>query len=345
MDPELELSYLEVVDKPERRFGYRDLPETARVTFSSARQGDDESVDDWADRVMTLASEAYMDLPEAYMLQESILGFCMGVREKEAGELVINQSSAYIEQAIDQLKWVIHTRFVYHSILVQKVECVGLVKVAGVSVASESRLVERVERNENTLGGKMDVCMGMLDQLLARPNRSSSPSPVRQQCFNCKEIGHLPQELTNCIQNDNGLPVIIEQIKSDLMSRINASVNGFAIHAVIDTAAENALASDRIVAQLPKKVPMLEQVLELTVLRTHRASIDVVGAALGLSGQVVSMAQDRGLGKGKIMLRGSLWRVVMKAVSDFRFIQEWLMHGTDPLGHFCAFMIARDGVI
>ncbi|KAH3808676.1 hypothetical protein DPMN_137033 [Dreissena polymorpha] len=32
------------------------------------------------------------------------------------------------------------------------------------------------------------------------------------------------------------------------------------------------------------------------------------------------------------MFQGSLGRVVVKAVSDFRFIQEWLMHGTDPSG-------------
>ncbi|KAH3754711.1 hypothetical protein DPMN_189392 [Dreissena polymorpha] len=246
MDVEVELSYLEVVDKLERLFGYRDLPETARVTFSSARQGDNELVDDWANRVMTLASEAYMDLPEAYILQESILRFCMGARVKEAAELVINQRPASIEQAIDQLKWVIHTRFVYQPILVQKVECVGLVKVADVNVASESRLVERVqavERKGDMLGEKVDVCKGMLDQLLARPTRSPSPSPVRQLCVNCKEIGHLSQECLNCVQNDKGLLVMIEQIKSDSMSRIDASVNGFAIQAEINTAAEKTLAS------------------------------------------------------------------------------------------------------
>ncbi|KAH3868040.1 hypothetical protein DPMN_031176 [Dreissena polymorpha] len=257
----------------------------------------------------------------------------MGAREKEAGDLVINQRPVSIEQAIDQLKSFIHTQgFMYQPILVRTVECAGLVKVVGVNVASERRLVEgvvAVERKEDMLDDKMDVCMGMLDQHLARPTRSPSQSPVRQQCFNCKEIGHLSQECPNCIQNDKGLTLIIEQIKS--MSRIDASVNGFAIQAVINTAAENTLSSDRVVAQLPEKVAMLEQVLELIVLRKDRATIDVVGAALGLGGQVNSMAQERGLGRGKFMLRGSLRRVVVKAVSDFRFIQEWLTHGTDPL--------------
>ncbi|KAH3751188.1 hypothetical protein DPMN_185737 [Dreissena polymorpha] len=44
----------------------------------------------------------------------------------------------------------------------------------------------------------------------------------------------------------------------------------------------------------------------------------------------------RGLGQGTNMLRGSVGRVVIKAVSDFRFIQEWLMHGIDPPGNLCA---------
>ena len=101
MDREVELGYIEVVDKLERRFGYRELPETARVTFSGARQGEEESVDDWADRVLTLAGKAFRDLPEEYMVQESILRFCMGAKEREAGEQVINQRPVSIEQAID----------------------------------------------------------------------------------------------------------------------------------------------------------------------------------------------------------------------------------------------------
>ncbi|KAH3831057.1 hypothetical protein DPMN_104318 [Dreissena polymorpha] len=101
MDREVELGYIEVVDKLERRLGYRELPETARVTFSGARQGEEESVDDWTDRVLTLAGKAFRDLPEEYMVQESILRFCMGAKEREAGEQVINQRPGSIEQAID----------------------------------------------------------------------------------------------------------------------------------------------------------------------------------------------------------------------------------------------------
>ena len=43
-------------------------------------------MDDWADRVLTLAGKAFRDLPEEYMVQESILRFCMGAKEREAGD-------------------------------------------------------------------------------------------------------------------------------------------------------------------------------------------------------------------------------------------------------------------
>ncbi|KAH3737755.1 hypothetical protein DPMN_044349 [Dreissena polymorpha] len=48
-------------------------------------------------------------------------------------------------------------------------------------------------------------------------------------------------------------------MKSDPMPQINASVNDLAIQAVIDTATEDTLVLGRVVAQLPKKLPVLEQ--------------------------------------------------------------------------------------
>ncbi|KAH3844350.1 hypothetical protein DPMN_086608 [Dreissena polymorpha] len=328
------------------RSGFCDykLLEMAKVTFLSARQAENESVDDWADRVCTLAGNAYRDLSEEYVLQKSILRFCMGAKERESGERVINHRPVSIEQAIDQLKWDIFTHgTMYRPKSVRNVDCAGQVKVAGEKLASQGMLVDRVvalERKIDTLEKKMDIFMGTLDQLLARPTRSPSPSPVRQQCFNCNTMGRLRQYCPNSIHNDKGQSVIVGQMKSDPMSQINASVNDLAIQAVIDTATEDTLVLGRVVAKLPKKLPVLEQVRECEwVVHKQVDTIDGVGAALGLSGQVVHIAQERGrtyvLGKGNDMLHGSQGCVVIKAVSDFRIIQEWLIHGTDPPGNEC----------
>ncbi|KAH3898042.1 hypothetical protein DPMN_022239 [Dreissena polymorpha] len=313
-----------------------ELLEIARVTFSSARQGENESVDDWADRVCTLAGNAYRDLSDDYVLQKSILRFCMGAKEREAGERVINQWPVSIELAIDLLKWDIFTHgTMYRPKLLHKVECARQVKVVGEKWASQGMLVdgvEAVEKKVDMLEEKIDICMGKLDQLLARPTRSLSPSPVRQQYLNCNTMGHFKQECPNSINNDKGQSVIVGQMKSDSMSRIDANMNDLAIQA------EDTLVLDRVVVQLPEKLPVFEQVREWVV-HKYADTIDGVGAALGLSGQVVYIAQERnrtyGLGKGKDMLHCSRGCVVVKAVSDFRFIQEWLIHGTDPPGNEC----------
>ncbi|KAH3718482.1 hypothetical protein DPMN_061286 [Dreissena polymorpha] len=81
------------------RSGFCDfkLLERAKVTFFSARQAENESVDDWADRVCTLAGNAYRDLSEEYVLQKSILRFCMGAKERESEERVMNHRPVSIE--------------------------------------------------------------------------------------------------------------------------------------------------------------------------------------------------------------------------------------------------------
>ncbi|KAH3707172.1 hypothetical protein DPMN_066569 [Dreissena polymorpha] len=44
------------------------------------------------------------------------------------------------------------------------------------------------------------------------------------------------------------------------MFRVHVRVNGLVVQAVVDSAAEVTLVSDRVVAQLPVEVPVLEHV-------------------------------------------------------------------------------------
>jgi hypothetical protein len=48
--------YMDLIQKLEKRFGFRELPETAQVQFNNARQTPDELLEDWADRVLSLAT-------------------------------------------------------------------------------------------------------------------------------------------------------------------------------------------------------------------------------------------------------------------------------------------------
>jgi hypothetical protein len=65
--------YMDLIRKLEKRFGFRELPETAQVQFNNARQTPDELLEDWADRVLSLATRAFRDLPETHMYQQAVV--------------------------------------------------------------------------------------------------------------------------------------------------------------------------------------------------------------------------------------------------------------------------------
>ena len=47
-----DMAYMDLIRKLEKRFGFRELPETAQVQFNNARQTPEELMEDWVDRVL-----------------------------------------------------------------------------------------------------------------------------------------------------------------------------------------------------------------------------------------------------------------------------------------------------
>jgi len=106
--------YVGLLRKFEKRFGYQDLPETLQMQFLGARQKSGESVEDWADRILSLATKAFRDLPDEHMYQQAILRLCQGCIDKEAGKNAATSRPRSIEDAVDQIKWHQHTvRVIY----------------------------------------------------------------------------------------------------------------------------------------------------------------------------------------------------------------------------------------
>jgi hypothetical protein len=66
------------MQKMEKRFGYKEIPETAQLKQVSIVQCLDESMEEWADRVFHLALRAYEGLLEEYMLKQTIKRICHG---------------------------------------------------------------------------------------------------------------------------------------------------------------------------------------------------------------------------------------------------------------------------
>ena len=100
-----DMAYKVLILKIEKRFGFRELPETAQVQFNNAHQTPEELLEDWADRVLSLATRALGDLPENHMHQQEVVRFCRGAADKEAGSYASNIRPKNIEEAIDEMRW------------------------------------------------------------------------------------------------------------------------------------------------------------------------------------------------------------------------------------------------
>ena len=103
------MDYFDLVRKLEKRFNFQDLPETLQVQFMGARQNPGEKLEDWADRLLSLATKAFRHLPEDHASTQAILRFCQGCSDKEAGQHAATQRPTSMEDAIDKIKWYQHT--------------------------------------------------------------------------------------------------------------------------------------------------------------------------------------------------------------------------------------------
>ena len=99
------LPFFDVLTKMEARFAFKELPETSQLAFLNASQNKDEKIEEWADRVLTLASKAYRTLPEDHIQKQAVLRFCHGCFDRNAGMHAANKMLSRMEEAIDCVKW------------------------------------------------------------------------------------------------------------------------------------------------------------------------------------------------------------------------------------------------
>ena len=64
------------------------MTETSKAKFRQASQRPDESLEDWVDRVMTLVTPAFVNLPEDHLKQEAIAKFSQGCCDKDAAPVL-----------------------------------------------------------------------------------------------------------------------------------------------------------------------------------------------------------------------------------------------------------------
>ena len=186
-------SFRKIIKKLEARFGVKELTETSKVKFQQASQRPDESLDDWADRVMTLATPAFVDLPEDHLKQEAIAKFSQGCCDKDAGKHACFEHPSTMEEALNLVK---HHQYISQAVDGKQSKKGNDVSVNAVQSTSEDRIEQLIASALEEFANKLQVSQQPYHQLSVNKTQQSADEKWKSsvQCFFCKKFGHFKRE-------------------------------------------------------------------------------------------------------------------------------------------------------
>ena len=196
------LTYRRLMSRLEKRFGVKELAESAQARFQQATQASGESLEDWADRVLTLATKAFKTLPEHYSSKQAVVRFCEGLLDREAGLRVGMDKPANIEQAINSARWYQHLQqSVYgksskRDQRKQEESYIKAVQETRVQSDEQSSLrISSLEAAMAKLQKSFDAMSSKMTQQQKKPGGQTSsgtwykcPGTLKQACYRCGEV-------------------------------------------------------------------------------------------------------------------------------------------------------------
>ena len=164
-------SFRKIIKKLEARFGVKELTETSKVKFQQASQRPDESLEDWADRVMTLATPAFVDLPEDHLKQEAIAKFSQGCCDKDAGKHACFEHPSTMEEALNLVK---HHQYISQAVDGKQSKKGNDVSVNAVQSTSEDRIEQLIASALEEFANKLQVSQQPYHQLSVNKTQQSA---------------------------------------------------------------------------------------------------------------------------------------------------------------------------
>ncbi|MEW8545915.1 MAG: hypothetical protein AB2693_20530 [Candidatus Thiodiazotropha sp.] len=188
-------SFRSIMKKLETRFGVKELKETSKVKFRQAFQKQDETLEDWADRVMTLATPAFVDLPEEHLTKEAIARFCQGCCDKEAAKHACYEQPKTMEEALNLVK---HHQYISQAVDGKKNKKATDISVNTIQSPSEARVEQLIATALRGLETKLKLSTPTPQ---ITQNKKETPEPASDkkkkgsiQCFFCTKFGHLKKD-------------------------------------------------------------------------------------------------------------------------------------------------------
>lgn len=202
--------YAQLRDRMERHFGRREPPATIRRRLHSMRQGSDEPLEDFADKVYNMAQEGYSGAAEDIVEIVAVEAFLKGCTDKPAALFAMNQNPTSIYTALDMVTTAIHNQR-----LLGGKHGTEMRRVAFEDETEERASVRAVHHGQGTDLNNMKAEIAwlkkgmsentkniseMLQLLKARQfSRGRSPSPASRslRCYRCGEPGHVMKDCPN----------------------------------------------------------------------------------------------------------------------------------------------------
>ena len=184
-------SFRRIMKKLETRFGVKELTETSKAKFRQAFQKQDESLEDWADRVMTLATPAFVDLPEDHLKKEAIARFCQGCTDKEAAKHACFEQPETMEEALNLVK---HHQYISQAVDGKKTKREYETSVNAVQSPSEARIEQLIASALKSFAAKLQESCTSSSSSSSETEEKAKKKKSSSQCFFCKKFGHVKKD-------------------------------------------------------------------------------------------------------------------------------------------------------
>ena len=190
------------------RYGVQELPSTARRQLGSIRQEENESIEEFADRVLVKAMEAFPDVKSRVLQEMATDSFLRGCRDKYAAYAASEKKPENLHQAIQEVRDSITNLRVFGRVglstrqvtFESDVEETGKAKLAKLTPEQEAAvkfIADALSKSSlNVNDYRVDRSRRSSTPPADRRPRSRSSSPGGGHCYAWGEPGHFARDCT-----------------------------------------------------------------------------------------------------------------------------------------------------